>query len=149
MKTIKVILCIMLASCLSLLSGCQGGQSKEKAVQETVEGYLTALPTHDVQEIKKYVNEDWQKNLSNEDYVTAFVDTVVSCESIDVDVEQIKEIGDNEVEVPVKYVLTYSENYFPVGTLEIGENEMDYIFTLEQQEDGQYVIAHMRSALEQ
>ena len=36
-------------------------ESKEKAVQETVEGYLTALPTHDVQEIKKYVNEDWKK----------------------------------------------------------------------------------------
>ena len=77
------------------------------------------------------------------------MDTVVSCESIDVDVEQIKEIGDNKVEVPVKYVLTYSENYIPVGTLEIGENEMDYIFTLEQQEDGQYVIANMRSVLEQ
>ena len=149
MKTIKVILCIMLISCLSLLSGCQVGQSKEKAVQETVEGYLTTLPTHDVQEIKKYVNEDWQENLDKGEYVRAFVDTVVSCESIDVDVEQIKEIGDNKVEVPVKYVLTYSENYIPVETLEIGENEMDYIFTLEQQEDGQYVIANMRSVLEQ
>ena len=144
-----MVFSIVLVSLLVLLSGCQGAQSKEKAVQEAVEGYLNALPAHDVQEIKKYVNADWQDDLANEEYVVAFVDTVVSCESIDVDVEQIKEIGDNEVEVPVKYVLTYSENYIPVGTLEIGENKMDYIFTLEQQEDGQYVIAHMRSALEQ
>lgn len=149
MKQIKVVFSMVLVSLLVLLSGCQGAQSKEKAVQEAVEGYLNALPAHDVQEIKKYVDADWQDNFSNEEYVAAFVDTVVSCESIEVDTEQIKEIGNNQVEVPVKYVLTYSEDYIPVGTLEIGENEMDYIFTLEEQEDGRYVISHMRDALQQ
>ena len=144
-----MVFSIVLVCLLVLLSGCQGAQSKEKAVQEAVEGYLNALPAHDVQEIKKYVNADWQDDLANEEYVVAFVDTVVSCESIEVDTEQIKEIGNNQVEVPVKYVLTYSEDYIPVGTLEIGENEMDYIFTLEEQEDGRYVISHMRDALQQ
>ena len=123
-----MVFSIVLVSLLVLLSGCQGAQSKEKAVQEAVEGYLNALPAHDVQEIKKYVNADWQDDLANEEYVVAFVDTVVSCESIEVDTEQIKEIGNNQVEVPVKYVLTYSEDYIPVGTLE---------------------IAHMRDALQQ
>ena len=106
MRQSKVVFSIVLVSLLVLLSGCQGAQSKEKAVQEAVEGYLNALPAHDVQEIKKYVNADWQDDLANEEYVVAFVDTVVSCESIEVDTEQIKENGNNQVEVPVKYELT-------------------------------------------
>lgn len=146
MKQIKVVLCIMLVSFLVLLGGCQWMQSKEKAVQETVEGYLNALPTHDVEVIKPYLSDDLQENLCDEDYIAAFVDTVVSCESIEVDTEQMKEIGDNEVEVSAQYVLTYSKDYIPVGALDVGENEVDAIFTLKKQKNGRYVITNMRNA---
>lgn len=139
----------VLVGLLVLFSGCQESQSKEKAVQKVVEGYINALSTHDVQEIKKYVNAELQENLSNEDYVDAFVNTVVSCELIEVDTEQIQEIGNNQIEVPVKYVLTYSQDYVPVGKLVVGDNEMDYIFTLEEKENQCYVISHMRDALQQ
>lgn len=149
MKQIKVLFSVILVGFLVLFSGCQESQSKEKAVQKVVEGYINALPTHDVQEIKKYVNAELQENLSNEDYVDAFVNTVVSCELIEVDTEQIQEIGNNQIEVPVKYVLTYSEDYVPVGKLVVGDNEMDYIFTLEEKENQCYVISHMRDALQQ
>lgn len=149
MKQIKVLFSVILVGFLVLFSGCQESQSKEKAVQKVVEGYINALSTHDVQEIKKYVNAELQENLSNEDYVDAFVNTVVSCELIEVDTEQIQEIGNNQIEVPVKYVLTYSQDYVPVGKLVVGDNEMDYIFTLEEKENQCYVISHMRDALQQ
>ena len=61
-------------------------------------------------------------------------------------IRYIKQTGENEIEVPVKYILTYSEEYIPVGTLDVGKNEMDDIFTLEEQENGQYVLTHIRSS---
>jgi hypothetical protein len=151
MKIIKTIITTVLVSCMMLNVGCSNDKSKEKtyekAAEEAIMGYLSALQAHNVPEIEKYVHEDWKKKyLSDEDYITAFVETVESCENVRVDVEHIKQTGENEIEVPVKYILTYADEYMPVGTLDVGKNEMDDIFTLEEQENGQYVLTHIRSS---
>ena len=147
----KKLIVFVLAVSVILNCGCGSDKWEKntlvKSAETVIKGYLAAMSAHNISEIEKYVSDEWKnKYLSDEEYIVAFVDTVESCENIRVDIENIKTIDENQIEVPVKYILTYSEEYIPVGTLEIGENEMDNIFVLEKQENGQYVIVRIRSA---
>lgn len=130
-------------------AGCSQDSSDDGAVKKTVEGYLEAMASHDAGKMNCFLSADLQADVSDEEYFAAFVETVVSCESIEVDTEHMKTLDETAVEVPVSYVLTYSEDYIPVGTREVGENAIEQIFALDKNNDGDYVITEIRNAVQE
>lgn len=147
MEKTKTVLWIGIVFLFVFCTGCSRNSSDTDAVKKTVEGYLETLAFHDTEKMKHFLSADLQIDVSDEEYYTAFIETVVSCESVKVDTEHMEKLNDTVVEVPVSYVLTYSEDYIPVGTREVGENTIEQIFALDKNKAGDYVITEMRNAI--
>lgn len=149
MEKTKTVLWIGIVFLFVFCAGCSRDSSDAGVVKKTVEGYLEALASHDTEEMKHFLSADLQVDVSDEEYYTEFVETVVSCESVEVDTEHMEKLNDTAVEVPVSYVLTYSEDYIPVGTREVGENAIEQIFALDKNKAGDYLITEIRNAVQE
>lgn len=145
----KVICAILIIISATLLCDCDNSSnnqisylSEADQIQETISGYFLALKSHDINRIGKYVSDELRKKY--EDTITQSVNTVDDCKIISIDVDNIKTVTSNKMQVPVNYMITFSDDYIPVGDRIIGENRIEELFILEKNNDV-YVISGIKS----
>lgn len=145
----KVICAILIMASAILLCDCDYFSNNHSSylseidqIQETINDYFLALKSHDINRIGKYVSDELRKKY--EDTITQSVNTVDDCKIISIDVDNIKTVTPNKIQVPVNYMITFSDDYIPVGDRIIGENRIEELFTLEKNNDV-YVISGIKS----
>lgn len=108
--------------------------NKEK-LEKTLTGYFSALKSHDLSEMKHYIDKSLYPN-DEEEYKTQFVDTVIDCKLNSVDYTTLKKVDDYRFSVVVNFMIKYSDDYIPVGTRKVGVNNLTEKFIIERENGG-------------
>lgn len=99
---------ILLCDCDYFSNNQTSYPSEIDQIQETINNYFLALKSHDINRIGKYVSEELRKKY--EDTITQSVNTVDDCKFISIDVDNIKTVTPNKMQVPVNYMITFSDD---------------------------------------
>lgn len=136
---------IFIAILLVSFTGCSclnnSDELKKQQVESTINNYFAAMKSHDIDKISKYVSKGIKKLYT--ETKSQSVDTVEDCKAVSIDLDNM-EMNDSKIKVIVNYKMTFSEDYIPVGSREIGENDIKEEFTLKEK-GGSYVITDMIS----
>ena len=143
MKNNKLIIVFVLTTVFFSLVMCACAdneiESKEEKVTQTIDGYLSSLKSHDIEKVDSFLSEDLKlKNNYSDEIIKNHYYTIEDCYLISIDFDKFENTHSNII-VLVEYIITYSEDYIPVGNIKNGENHLKREFTLTE-DDGKYII---------
>lgn len=150
MNKIKALYALILLAVFPVFSLCSCNNDIKDEITQTIEGYLSALESHEADKIDSFLSEDLKiKNALEDENERAAAEnhyfTIEDCELISIDFDKI-ERTDNTIKIVVEYKVTYSEDYIPTGSRKIGDNYLQEIFTLTEK-NGAYIITDITSDL--
>lgn len=140
MKRIIILSLTVLLFVLSSFNGCTvrseyGLDTNIRSqVSNVIEGYCSALESHDIEKFGKFVKEDIKRTY--EKFKNKIMDTIVECKVVSIDFDNAKYDNVNcpqKIQVLVYYTLKHNKDYS--GPRDKKETQITEVFSLSKSKD--------------
>lgn len=158
----KIILVVVIALSILSLTACGNTESSETAsaspyitensiieeykqqeIADLLEMWAFAYSTHDLLKYNDCVSIDLEfpdNSEHNQPHTANYFDTVTDCKVMDIDFENTKTNDEKIHAVPVKYTITYNEDFKEENGLKQGENTISATMLIKENSAGDFFI---------
>lgn len=104
--------------------------AKEENATNVVKDYFASLNAHDYESVEKCLTENLKSRMMNTDNIKINFDTIKDCEFRSIDFSEFDVTNtDDYIKCRVKYKITYSNGYVPIGS----KGETENLFILKKE----------------
>ena len=110
-------------------------EDKQQEIAKLLEMWVFAYSTHDVLTYNDCVTMELEfpdNSEHNQPHTANYFDTVTDCKIIDIDFENAKTSEDKIYTIPVKYTITYNEDFKEENGLKKGENTLSATISIKE-----------------
>ncbi len=166
-KIILAVLASLLMLSSTACSNTEGGQtaptspyitansiieeSKQQEIADLLERWGFAYSTHDILTYNDCVTMELEfadNSEHNQPHTANYFDTVTDCKIIDVDFGNAKTSEDKIHTIPVKYTITYNEDFKEENGLKKGENALSATISIKENSAGYLFICDVENNIE-
>lgn len=124
---------------------------KQQEIADLLEMWAFAYSTHDFLKYNDCVTMDLEfpdNSEHNQPYTANYFDTVTACEILNIDFENAKTNDKKIHTIPVKYSITYNEDFKEENGLKQGENIISATISIQENGAGYFFICGIKNNLE-
>ncbi|MEE1280991.1 MAG: hypothetical protein UHK60_01885 [Acutalibacteraceae bacterium] len=166
----KIILAVLVALSILSATACsntEGGETtptspyitessiieedKQQEIATLMDRWAFSYSTHDLLTYNDCVTMELEfadNSEHNQPHTANYFDTVTDCKIIDVDFKNAKNSEDKIYNIPVKYTITYNEDFKEENGLKKGENTLSATISIKENSAGYLFICGVENNIE-
>ena len=126
-------------------------EDKQQEIAKLLEMWAFAYSTHDILTYNDCVTMELEfpdNSEHNQPHTANYFDTVTDCKIIDIDFENAKNSEDKIYTIPVKYTITYNDDFKEENGLNKGENTIPATISIKENSAGYLFICGIENNIE-